>query len=338
MNTNTKMNTNLITKAYVANNQVAPTDSQQDATHIYRVIDLKSEPANGWKKMKATLCQRDRIFKVSWWISDDDVCVQRGQLVSFEVLNNLEADGDALVVRSVNGASVVNPDLNLIDTLPTSWLPKGSETEDVVAEFRRLWSQLSAQGRAWFNAIFWHQPGRWQQFLTVPASIGHHHANKRGLFTHSVDVATRALRAAQGDPLVNRDVLLLAALLHDLGKADEYLVSKRFNAYQLSERGQLMGHRLTTLEWMAAALPTVASWDRPSEVKVMAVYHAINACYAQDWVGLRAPRTPEAFYLASADTLSGHCELVRKTYKPGSRKGDSHWALRGAAWVMGDAG
>jgi len=89
---------------------------------------------------------------------------------------------------------------------------------------------------------------------------------------------------------------------------------------------------------MTAALDRLSPQDRPDEVKVMAVYHAINASHAQDWVGLPRPRTPEAFYLASADALSGNCELVRRLANPGSRKGHMHKALRGPIWVMGEAG
>ena len=305
---------------------------------VQRILEIEVTSDGTWHRVNATVCGKTGICQVTWWTSDDPVALQSGQLVHCDWLNRLEFDNGALVVLGLSLAAAVDPQVNLIDTAPAYWLPPVTGPGScVVQSFRQLWGQLSPPMRAWFNALFWHQPGRWERFLKGPASIGFHHARKHGLFTHSVDCAMRSLRAAQGDELVNVDVLLMASLLHDLGKADEYVLSKYFNACKLSERGALIGHRLSTLEWMAAALGTVQVQDAPDEAKVMAVYHAINACHAQDWVGLRPPRTPEAFYLASADALSGNCDLIKALAKPGCRQGRSHKAFRGAAWVTSEA-
>lgn len=309
-----------------------------NSPEVHRILEVEVTSDGTWQQVNATICGRSGICQVTWWTSNDPGVLQSGQLVQCEWSNHLEFHNGFLMVQGLSMVATADPEVNLIDTVPASWLPPAKEQSAcVVQSFRRLWGQLSRPMRAWFNALFWHQPERWERFLKAPASIGFHHARKHGLFTHSVDCGMRSLRAAQGDELVNVDVLLMAALLHDLGKADEYVLSKYFNACKLSERGALMGHRLSTLEWMAAALGLVQSQDAPDEAKVMAVYHAINACHAQDWVGLRPPRTPEAFYLASADALSGNCDLIKALAKPGSRQGKPHKAFRGAAWVTGKA-
>lgn len=307
-----------------------------NSPNVQRVLQLDVTSYGTWRRVQATICADTNICHVCWWTCDEHMAIEVGQMVQCDWLEHLEFDDNVLLVRGLTLASVVNPDVNLIDTVSTVWLPPASGSGDhVVQSFRRLWGQLSRPMRAWFNALFWHQPGRLERFLMGPASIGFHHARKHGLFIHSVDCVERALRAAQDDPLVDVDVLLMAALLHDLGKADEYVLSKRFNACKLSERGALIGHRLSTLEWMAAAREVVQAQDALDEAQVMAVYHAINACHAQDWVGLRPPRTPEAFYLASADALSGNCDLIKMLAKPGSREGRSHPAFRGAVWITG---
>ena len=303
---------------------------------VQRILQLEASSYGDWHRVQATICGKAGSCQVCWWTCEDPRALQTGQLVHCNWLDRLEFDNGAVVVRGMSIVAAVDPDVNLIDTVPASWLPPASGSGNYVEQsFRQLWEQLSRPMRAWFNALFWHQPGRWERFLMGPASIGYHHARKHGLFIHSVDCALRALRAAQDDALVDVDVLLMASLLHDLGKADEYVLSKRFNACKLSERGALMGHRLSTLEWMAAAREVVQAQDAPDEARVMAVYHAINACNAQDWVGLRPPRTPEAFYLASADALSGHCDLIKMLVKPGSRQGRPHPAFRGGVWMTG---
>jgi len=235
--------------------------------------------------------------------------------------------------------TLVDAHVNLLNTFPVQWLPCSTDTcgvktlgESVIA-FDRLWKQLSYPMRAWFNALFWNEPRRLHQFVVGPASLKHHHNGKHGLFIHSVDCAIKALRLAQDDDLVNKDVLLMAALLHDLGKAEEYERDATGKGWKLSERGVLIGHRMSTHEWMSAAYASLPPEQAPVQQQVMAVYHAINACHAPDWVGLRSPRTPEAFYLSSVDGLSGHCDLIRTTSQPGQREGRYHHAFRGSVYL-----
>jgi len=259
---------------------------------------------------------------------------------------NRSGDG-VFEVSSVTHLWEVDPDINLLDTVPQSWLPGLSSDSrmgraDVgvkwVERFRVLWTHLSRPMRAWFNALFWHHPLRLHAFLSAPGSMKHHHARQHGLFVHSVDCAWRALRQAEGDEWVNVDVLLLSALLHDVGKAGEYEWNDHSKQWYLSDRGALMGHRMTGMEWMAAARGSLAVCDTPDEYTAMAVYHAINASNAPDWVGLRAPRTPEAFYLASVDALSGHCDLVDSHAVTHRIRGQYHPAFRGGAYVFNGLG
>ncbi len=66
-----------------------------------------------------------------------------------------------------------------------------------------------------------------------------HHAYLGGLLEHTVAVATLAQEACQLHPKLNSDLLLTAALVHDLGKTREYAYGAEI---ALSEEGQLLGH------------------------------------------------------------------------------------------------
>ena len=77
------------------------------------------------------------------------------------------------------------------------------------------------------------------EWRRAPCTRGGHHAYLGGLLEHTVAVATLALEAAQLHPRLNSDLLLCAALVHDLGKTREFVYGA---AIELSEEGRLLGH------------------------------------------------------------------------------------------------
>jgi 3'-5' exoribonuclease len=73
----------------------------------------------------------------------------------------------------------------------------------------------------------------------APCTRGGHHAYLGGLLEHTVAVGTLALEACQLHPRLNSDLLICAALVHDLGKTREFAYGA---AIEQSEEGRLLGH------------------------------------------------------------------------------------------------
>src|SRR5829696_4952686 len=73
----------------------------------------------------------------------------------------------------------------------------------------------------------------------APCTRGGHHAYLGGLLEHTVAVGTLALEACQLHPRLNSDLLICAALVHDLGKTREFTYGA---SIELSEEGRLLGH------------------------------------------------------------------------------------------------
>lgn len=73
----------------------------------------------------------------------------------------------------------------------------------------------------------------------VPCSKSGHHAYRGGLLEHTVGVASLCQTLCQWHPRVDSDVLVAAALLHDIG----YVRTFAFGAtFELTEEGRLLGH------------------------------------------------------------------------------------------------
>jgi 3'-5' exoribonuclease len=124
---------------------------------------------------------------------------------------------------------------------------------------------------------------------TLPATLEGHHSYAGGLLEHTVGVATICRETAQLHPRLRADLLLTAALLHDLGRTLELT---RGPAFRQTEEGRLLGHvhlGLRLVEERAAAL----------EAEVRAeLLHAISAHH-----DARAARTAEAAALFYANQL-----------------------------------
>jgi len=123
----------------------------------------------------------------------------------------------------------------------------------------------------------------------LPATPDGHHGYAGGLLEHTVGVATLCRETAQLHPRVRPDLLLSAALLHDMGRTLELGPAP---AYRLTEEGRLLGHvhlGLRMIEEHADGLDPAARAE---------VLHAV-ACHHD----ARAARTAEAAVLYHANQL-----------------------------------
>ena len=73
----------------------------------------------------------------------------------------------------------------------------------------------------------------------APCTRAGHHAYLGGLLEHTVAVATLAQETCVLHPRLNSDLLITAALLHDVGKTREFALGAEIG---LSEEGRLVGH------------------------------------------------------------------------------------------------
>jgi 3'-5' exoribonuclease len=73
----------------------------------------------------------------------------------------------------------------------------------------------------------------------LPATPEGHHGYAGGLLEHTVGVATLARESAQLHPRLRADLLVAAALLHDIGRTAELRVGPGFRP---TDEGRLLGH------------------------------------------------------------------------------------------------
>jgi len=295
---------------------------------LYRLTSIERIPTDQGCCHRATIFHEQAALRVTWTTRHPDVTLSRGCLVSIRWTGLLICKHGEIHVARLSRLDRPLPDANLLATIPTSWVSDRS----LVHRASALWERLPRGFQHLFNAIFW-DGKRFHRYLTGPSSLSGHHPDRSGNFRHSVEVAEQAIATGVVHQTAFPPVLILGGLLHDAGKADEYRFDAAHHRFSLSERGALIGHKHTVLEWIAAAraqhrviLP---------DAHYLALIHVLTAARgAPKWLGLREPRSLDATILSMADRLSGEGDLHRQFAPPQEGFGAYHPHLGGRPYVV----
>jgi 3'-5' exoribonuclease len=130
------------------------------------------------------------------------------------------------------------------------------------------------------------------------AGAGSHHAYLGGMLEHTVAVATLALELCTLHPRLDRDLLLSAALLHDLGKTREFTYGAEIAR---SEEGRLLGHVELGLRILAPRYPS--SLPAPRR---LALEHCILAHHGPEALPGQRFASSEAIALYRCNALDAH--------------------------------
>jgi 3'-5' exoribonuclease len=134
-------------------------------------------------------------------------------------------------------------------------------------------------------------------FRRAPCTRAGHHAYVGGLVEHTVAVATLVLEVCQLHPRLNSDLLMAAALLHDVGKSREFTYGAEFG---ITEEGRLIGHLA-----LGAEIVGSAAGELPPERRA-ALLHCVLSHHGADGgrgAGGRGFAIPEALALYRLNAL-----------------------------------
>lgn len=134
-----------------------------------------------------------------------------------------------------------------------------------------------------------------------------HHGFVGGLLEHTVSVTRNCNYFAQNYPFLNRDLLLTAAMFHDIGKLKEL---STFPANDYTDAGQLLGHIMIGTEWIGEKIREI---DGFPEVLANELKHCILAHHGElEYGSPKKPALVEALALSFADNLDAKMETVRE--------------------------
>ncbi|HUT27430.1 MAG TPA: HD domain-containing protein [Methanomassiliicoccales archaeon] len=187
-------------------------------------------------------------------------------------------------------------------------------TQDVEVMRSQLFSLIRKVENPWLKELlanFFTDEDFVRRFCSCPAAITHHANWIGGLLEHTLRVANLCEFYAGQHPDLDRDLLVTGAILHDLGKMREYVVTSIIGA---TDEGRLIGHLVVGSGMVGDACRMIEGF--PPELALKVQHLVLSSHGTTDYGSPKTPQFPEAQALALADLTDSRIEemiTVKKT-------------------------
>lgn len=230
----------------------------------------------------------------------------------FESMDFIKVDG---MVTSFQGALQVNvrrvrrtqeQEYDMRDYLPTSRF----SIDDMMKELTGYITTIqNPYLKALLESFFVKDAAFIKSFKEHSAAKSVHHGFVGGLLEHTLSVTKLCDFYCKRYPVLNRDLLLTAAMSHDIGKTTELSL---FPANDYTDEGQLLGHIVVGTEMIHDKIR-----DIPNFPKVLAneLKHCILAHHGElEYGSPKKPALVEALALNLADNTDAKMETMTEIF------------------------
>lgn len=148
-----------------------------------------------------------------------------------------------------------------------------------------------------------------KEFCQHSAAKSVHHGFLGGLLEHTVSVTNMCNYFATAYPRLDRDLLIAAALFHDMGKIEEIDAFPR-NDY--TDDGQLLGHIFIGAQKLTAAIQQISGFPKKLENELL---HCILAHHGKlEFGSPKVPAIMEAMALHLADNADAKLQTLTEVF------------------------
>lgn len=160
------------------------------------------------------------------------------------------------------------------------------------------------------ESYFKEDPKFKDMFLKHSAAKTMHHNFVGGLLEHTLSVTKLCSYLAENYPVLDRDLLLTAAMFHDVGKLSE-LSSFPENDY--TDAGQLLGHIYIGADWLSKRMEKLGGFSVKRKNELL---HCILSHHGElEFGSPKKPELAEALALSMADNLDAKLEGVTALFE-----------------------
>lgn len=305
---------------------------------IFLAQDVDVRVQNDGKTKYITLTMVDKDFKINakrFGASEEEIEKMKNGGVYYAAIDVKPYKKDP------SGYSCILYNFDVFDESPANfvqWADGMQEAFKVIESTLAVLSQ-SIYGPLINNLI----QQNWQKISVWAAATGLHHNMPGGLMVHTSEVIRQAEVTADlwnkiyGEKFINKDLLLSAALLHDIAKVKELNVDTTNGSVEYSTKSALETHitmcvSMIEIESYKLGLGYEVEGKTPEQVSkeqeaLALLKHCILAHHGQKQYGSPIDMNcPEAYILNSADCISAEMFRYNKNFKSmGAGTSSSVW-------------
>lgn len=253
-------------------------------------------------------------------IIDAKVWELNNAIAHFEPMNYIRVDAQ---VTSFNGALQLNVKrVRVADAgefEPADYMPcSGKDIEGMYKELLDIINSVSdANLNKLLKCFFVDDAEFVKRFKNHSAAKSIHHGFIGGLLEHTLSVAKLCVYLADNYPVIKRDLLVSAAIFHDIGKIDEL---SAFPENDYTDEGQLVGHIVMGTMMVGEKMKQIDGFPVTlgNELK-----HCILAHHGElEYGSPKKPALIEALALAHADNLDAKLQTFKEVLDDNKDKAD----------------
>ena len=230
----------------------------------------------------------------------------------FEALDYVDISGDITVFNGALQVSIKRArkagegEYNPADYLPTS-------RYDIDTMYQELLSWIGTVKNQYLSAIltyyFIQDQETVKRFRMSSAAKSVHHGFVGGLLEHTLSVTKNCDYFAATYPILNRDLIVSAAIFHDIGKLEEL---STFPENDYTDEGQLLGHIMIGAEMVGERIRTIPGFPKGTANELK---HCILAHHGElEYGSPKKPALAEALALSFADNIDAKMETIREIF------------------------
>lgn len=272
------------------------------------------ETVDGKRFLKLELGDRTgRIDGVVWDNADQIYeSAQTGDVVKIKALVTTYKEMPQLKVERLRKAK--EEEIDLSNFLPAS----ERDLDSLYDEFEEAVSSIQNPHLRSLLELLLKDSSVMEKLKVTPGGKLWHHAYVGGLLQHTLRVVQVCEKAASMYELVDRDLLITGALVHDIGKISSYSARGFFD---YTDEGRLIGHIVSGNELIDRKIQMIE--DFPSELALRLKHLVLSHQGQLEFASPVVPKTLEAIILHYADDLDAKADAfshIIKTQKSRGKK------------------
>ena len=198
-------------------------------------------------------------------------------------------------------------DYDIRHFVPSSSVDSSKLEEDLKSFIRKI---DNPQIKTLLKRIFIDDEEFRKKFLLAPAARFYHHNFVGGLAEHTLQIARVAEAISELYDVVDRDLLIAGALLHDIGKVYEMEYTPDI---EFTDEGRLFGHLIIGYEFVSKKIHEIEVVNKFPEELRMKILHMILSHHGELQYGSPVkPMFLEAQILHFLDDLDAKADMFKK--------------------------